>query len=173
MPVVPNMQTILQQYLRPVLAQTVQDFELFQQKLGNRISTKLRSEIISALLQNAFAQIVPNARSGTSDREADVYVNGIPLEIKSSHKSREWRGGEFSKRSGDFLLVSWQLSKTNVPTWCCIHAILTEADWRPSSSPKYYATSIVLDDVLAKGTVLIGNTRMAKKRYHPVHENVV
>lgn len=168
------MYDIIQQHIRPVLIASTTDFKLFQQKLGKRMSVKLQSEIMSALIQEQFEQQVPAAQVGAGDHEADVYIAGAPLELKTSYGSREWRGGEYSKRSGDFLLISWKLSDTNIPTWCALHATLNETDWKSSVSKNYYATTISLDEVLRKGgRVLVGNVRKAKKLQHPMYEYLV
>jgi hypothetical protein len=168
------MHEILSQYTRTVLEQTTKDFQIFQEKIGGRISMKLQSEILSALMQGAFEDIVPNTRGGAGDHEADVYINDVPLEIKTSYNSREWRGGAYSKRSGHFLLVSWKLSTTSEPTWCAMHVVLSENDWKSSGSANYYATSISLDDALAKqGRVLVGNVKKATSRMHPIYEHIV
>jgi hypothetical protein len=157
--------------LRSVLTKAGDDFVSFRGKVGCRLSTKLQSEIISALIENSFASTI-GARCGTTDAQADLYINDIPLELKTSHHSREWRGGEFSKRSGHFLLISWKLnSDHNKMEWFVLHTILSEEDWRTSKSKNYYATSITIDDALLKsGRVIIGHTKTAKTRMHPVHE---
>jgi hypothetical protein len=164
------MNDILQTYLPTVLASAGTDFKLFADKLGARMSAKLRSEIISALLENNMERYIPHARAGTSDREADVYIQNVPLEIKTAFNARDWRGGEYSKRRGDFLLISWTVTTTNELAWFAVHTLLTEQDWKSSGSQNYYATTVTLDAVLQNGqsTVLIGDIRQARKLKHPV-----
>jgi hypothetical protein len=165
------MKTIISENIKNILHNAETDFKIFREKLGSRMSAKLQSEIISGLVENAFEKVIPEARVGNGDREADVYINGVPLELKTSRKSREWRGGEFSKRFGDFLLISWDITPTGNIGWCVAHAILAEEDWQSSKSASYYATTISLDNVLDKGcNIIVGNTRKAKTRTHPVYE---
>lgn len=161
---------ILLPHIRPIVTTASEDFSFFKGKLGNRMGAKLQSEIMSALLENAIAQYVPNTRFGAGDHEADVYINGVPLEIKTAFRARSWRGGEYSKRSGDFLLVSWDMQ--DVPSWCVLHATLSADDWQSSGSANYYATSISLDDaLLLGGKFLIGGARRARVLHHPVYES--
>lgn len=165
------MYDIILPHIRPIVASASKDFALFKDKLGARMSAKLQSEIMSALLENAIAKYVPNARCGAGDHEADVYVDGVPLEIKTAFRARSWRGGEYSKRSGDFLLVSWDMQDT--PSWCVLHATLSADDWQSSGSANYYATSISLDDAMLLGArFLIGGARQARVLHHPLYETV-
>lgn len=165
------MQPILQSHLPVVLTATAADFKLFADKLGARMSAKLRSEIISALLEINMERYVPGAVAGKGDHEADVYINGMPLELKTAFNAREWRGGEYSKRHGNFLLVSWKSTEQNDIEWFALHAMLSEQDWKSSTSANYYATSITLDAALqnCNGQVLIGEVRQARKLSHPVY----
>lgn len=160
--------------LQQILDNAGNDFILFREKLGSRMSAKLQSEIISALVENAFAKTIDSARAGNGDHEADVYVDGVPLELKTSRKSREWRGGEYSKRSGDFLLISWVHNETtNKVEWFVLHTVLEENDWKTSTSKNYYATTISLDEALRKNSkVLIGDIRKAKKLTHPIYQSI-
>lgn len=165
------MHDILTKYIHEVARTTTEDFQFFRNKLGGRMGAKLQSEIISALLENSFIQHVPGARGGVGDNEADIYLNDAPLELKTARRARVWRGGEYSKRSGDFLLVSWDM--TDSLTWCVLHVKLDMHDWKSSGSANYYATTISLDDALARGgQFLIGGVRHAKKLQHPIYERL-
>jgi len=165
---------LIKNNINEILSTAGNDFVLFQEKLGSRMSAKLQSEIISALVENSFAKVISSARMGNGDREADIYINDIPVELKTSRKSREWRGGEFSKRSGNFLLISWDVSKnTNKVQWFVLHGLLEESDWKTSKSKNYYATTISLDEALQKnGSVIVGNVRKAKKLTHPIYKEI-
>lgn len=166
-----NVTRVLVEYIRPVLTQVDRDLALFNKKLGHRMSAKLQSEIISGLIQNHYQQMAPGVRVGAGDHEADLYVGKVPVELKTSRESREWRGGEYSKRAGHYLLVSWTPDEQERIKWCVVLVKLEEKDWRSSGSSSYYATSISLDEALDKrGRVIIGKTRKAKVRVHPVYE---
>lgn len=165
------MYSTLKKHIRAVLASATADFALFQDKLGGRMGPKLQSEIISALLENAMVKHIPNCRGGAGDHEADVYIRNVPLELKTSRASREWRGGEYSKRSGDFLLVSWNVTDSLV--WNAVHVQLKSSDWKSAQSANYYATTIDLDTALSLGgKFLIGSARSARVRTHPIYESV-
>jgi hypothetical protein len=45
------------------------------------LSTKLKSELISNILEASFAKVVPQCVSPRLDSEPDLVVGGIPLEI--------------------------------------------------------------------------------------------
>ena len=144
----------------------------FHRELLDELGAKSQSEAISKILELSFRDVVPNARTGRGDHEADVYINEIPLELKTSRASRSWRGGEYSKRSGDFLLISWNVDSDGNIVWFVIHVILEKDDWTSSVSKNYYATTISLDDALLKGgKVLYGDIRKAKKLTHPVYRS--
>ncbi len=163
------MKSTLKKYLPVVLDSAGADLKLFADKLGARMSAKLRSEIISALLENSMEKYIPMARAGAGDHEADVYIDGVPLELKTAFNARQWRGGEYSKRRGDFLLISWTATTDNELNWFAVHTRLTEQDWQSSGSKNYYATTVTLDAVLQSksSSVLVGGVRQAKKLKHP------
>lgn len=163
---------VLCEYIRPVLKQVDRDLAQFNKKLGHRMTAKLQSEIISGLIQNHYQALAPGVRIGAGDHEADLYVGDTPVELKTSRESREWRGGEYSKRSGHYLLVSWSpVDPTVRIQWCVVLVKLEEKDWRSSGSASYYATTVSLDEALDKrGRVIVGDTRKAKVRRHPVYE---
>lgn len=163
------MTNTLMKYLPEVCKATGADFMALHNQIGARMSAKLRSEILSAFLEVNFERYVPGAAAGYGDNEADVYLKGTPLEIKTAFKARQWRGGEYSKRKGDFLLVSWDWTEHGV-VWFAVHSLLTASDWVSSGSANYYATSITLDAALQRdSTILVGNVRTAKKLTHPVY----
>ena len=70
-------------------------------------STKLKSELISNIVETSFASIVPNTKDPKKDAEPDLYIDDKPLELKTSKTTNCWRGGEFSKRESDYLLIAW------------------------------------------------------------------
>jgi hypothetical protein len=135
------------------------------------LSTKLKSELISSILETAFASVVPNVISPKLDREPDLRVFGEPLEIKTSKTTYVWRGGEFSKRESDYLLVSYDDSEDTLK-WFMIHTHLLESDWKSSVSDSYYATTIDLNYVLENKDhqILIGSLLKKKTKSHLVCE---
>jgi hypothetical protein len=154
----------IQKYLPEVLVEANSRFKIFKSVVDyGSLSTKLKSELISNMLEASFSKVVPNVVSPFSDGEPDLWVKGNALEIKTAKTTHTWRGGEFSKRESDYLLVSYDDSGDDLK-WFFLHTYLMESDWKSSGSDSYYATTIDLNDVLdtKEYSILIGD--IVKKR---------
>jgi len=163
------MKTILKEYMNGV--ETDLQKRIKQLKVAiewDKLSTKLKSELISNALEAAMSKVIPNCEAPTVDSKSDVYINGVALEIKTTSTSYTWQGGEFSKRPADYLLVGYTDDGVgnNIKLFV-LHTKLKESDWISSKSDNYYATSIQLKYILKnnKYTVLTGNIQ--QKRTHP------
>ena len=89
----------IKSYLPQVLEEANNRFKIFKSVVDyDSLSTKLKSELISNMLEASFSKVVPDVVSPFTDGEPDLYVKGSPLEIKTAKTSHVWRGGEFSKR---------------------------------------------------------------------------
>lgn len=113
----------------------------------NKISTKLKSELISNFLETSFSEVLSEVEAPKSDHLPDLLVKKEPLEIKTAKTTRKWRGGEYSKRESDYLMVSYDDSDDSMK-WFFLYTYLKESDWKSSVSENYYATSIDLDYIL-------------------------
>ena len=154
----------IKSYLPQVLEEANNRFKIFKSVVDyESLSTKLKSELISNMLEASFSKVVPDVISPFTDGEPDLYVKGKPLEIKTAKTTHVWRGGEFSKRESDYLLVSYDDSGDDLK-WFFLHTYLMESDWKSSGSDSYYATTIDLNDVLdgKEHTILMGE--IVKKR---------
>lgn len=161
---------VIDAHIRAVLDTVEERYTAIQRWV--QLDKKLQSEFISKLIQTAFADIAPNTRQGKGDHEADVYIDGYALELKTIHKLSTWRGGEFSKRAGDYLLISWDMRHGTL-YWFVTHVWLEKDAWKSSGSANYYATTISLDDAMARGgRILVGHVRKARKHYHPIHASL-
>jgi hypothetical protein len=130
------------------------------------ISTKLKSELISNILEAAFSSVIPEVEAPFSDNEPDLWVMGTPLEIKTAKTSCIWRGGEFSKRESDYLMVSYDDSGDELK-WFFLYTYLMESDWKSSGSGNYYATTIDLNDILKKDCqILVGDLEKKRIKTH-------
>ena len=103
------------------------------------------------------------------DSEPDIRIDYKPLEIKTS-SGREWRGGEYSKRGSDYLMVNYDIIDGDF-YWFVIHKHLEEKDLKSSKSKNYYATTITVDEIL-DGTLLVGGLQKKLKLTHPITERV-
>jgi hypothetical protein len=154
---------ILQNYLSDVIDEANKRIKTLKSAVEySTISTKLKSELISNILEASFQSVVSDITAPFSDNEPDLYVKGIPLEIKTAKTTCVWRGGEYSKRESDYLMVSYDDSG-DVMKWFFLYTYLMESDWKSSGSGNYYATTIDLNDILKKDCyILVGD--MEKKR---------
>jgi hypothetical protein len=140
---------------------------------GNPMTKKQLSECISGVIESKMVKVANeygiDIIAPKVDSEPDLIVDGLPLEIKTT-SGTSWRGGEYSKRSSDYLMVVYNYvdGKFN---WFVLHKYLKEEDWVSSSSGNYYATSISLDSML-DGSILVGDKKKKRVLWHPVLENV-
>ena len=157
----------LQHHLNDVIFEANKRFQTFKSVVEySTLSTKLKSELISNMLEASFASVAPEIEAPFSDNEPDLRVMGNPLEIKTAKTTHVWRGGEFSKRESDYLMVSYDDSGTDLK-WFFLHTYLLESDWKSSGSGNYYATTVDLNDILKKDyTILIGDVVKKKIKTH-------
>lgn len=161
-------------YLPDVLTETNRRlFVLKEVADWKKFSTKLKSELISNIVETSFSSIVPGVTDPKKDSEPDLYVDGVPLELKTSRTTNSWRGGEFSKRTSDYLLIAWN-EIDDTFQWFVTYTFLTEDNWTSSTSSSYYATIVDLDTVLSlpMTEVLVGSTLKKKVKHHTVYEQV-
>ncbi len=162
-----NIETI-KQHLPDVIEESNKRFQTFKSAIDyDSLSTKLKSELISNMLEAAFKQVVPNTIAPLSDHEPDLYVNDQALEIKTAKTSHTWRSGTFTKRESDYLLVSYDDSDGDLK-WFFIFTNLVKEDWNVSKSDSYYATTIDLDFILdnKENEILKGSTLKKRIKRH-------
>ena len=148
-------------------AKARKDFSAIGQTVLARLSSKQRSEFFGAFLEAAFAECIAEehgyeSRQPEHDREPDLnFLNGHSMEVKNTSTDIGWRGGKYSKRPGDYILVSFDKESNDV---FVALAALTEDDWTHSSSKSYYATSFTAKDLKrvikgGRGKVILGDFR--------------
>ena len=163
----------LRSWIEPVLKNADQRWEVLVRDFP-RLRTKLYSELISNIIEESFRVTVPGVRVGVADGEPDLYIWDHPVEIKTAANNRVWRGGDFSKRPGEYLLVGYTQTDKRTLKWFVVQTELTKSEWISSGSDNYYATSVNLDSVLNGGKfqVLWGDTIFKKTVTHPVYRAV-
>ena len=114
------------------------------------LSAKNISELISKMLEKSMSTLIEGAVAPNLDSEPDIRLNGSPVEIKTS-SGETWRGGAYSKRSGHFVFVSWEMDENYIPTWFIVGIDLIESDWKLSKSKNYYATTFGKKELKANG----------------------
>lgn len=113
-----------------------------------KTSSELMSYFIGHFIQTTIEKKYPDIKVlvGKSDNDHDVVlvVNGkkIPLEIKVTC-STQWRGGEFSHRDCDYLMVNWKFNEKTeeFKMFACI-SNLDKSNWTSNIHNGYYATSL-------------------------------
>ena len=100
-------------------------------KDGIEFSTKQQSELMSEIAQASFLNVLKekniNAEVKVGVNVADIYIEGVPVEIKTCG-AEKLQGGSFSKRPGLYLLLSWKyLESTKL---FCAMQDMVESDWR-------------------------------------------
>lgn len=120
-------------------------------------SKRVRSGVMSELFENQSAMYYNSigipTESCNNDTEPDLYFTEIdkPCEIKvTSSTNREWMGGSLSKKSSEFILISWEY-QTATDTlfgpepeslkFSVINVFLDKDDWM-TLGENYYATKI-------------------------------
>lgn len=69
----------------------------------------------------------------------------IPVEIKFSSDTKAWQGGQFSKREGWHILVSWA---NNFESFFATLAFLRQDHWLHSGNENFYGTKLPLSTIL-------------------------
>lgn len=156
------------EYLPLVLTETNTRFKIFKSVVDYKsLSTKLKSELISNMLEASFSSVAPDTESPFSDNQPDLLIMGMPLEIKTSKTTHVWRGGEYSKRPSNYLLVSYDDNFDDLK-WFVLYTELFESDWKSSISKNYYATTIDLNDIVNRKPhqILVGDLLQKRTKKH-------
>lgn len=133
-------------------------FDYYEKSLGMiDLSKKIKSEILSQLIGQKIKEIIENqvpnhtVYVGKSDNDNDIKiirtgdisvgdVVSIPLEIKVTCSSM-WRGGEFSMRECNHLMVYWNNKNGKTEIFACI-CNLKKEDWNSQIDIGYYAPTL-------------------------------
>ena len=132
--------TMITKEIINILSNEVKEVFDFYNKKKLRKSNKQKSEDISGLLETIMENNIDGAIAPKLDKEPDIILNGKPVEIKTTNGD-SWRGGEYSKRGGHFVFVSWKLDEFNNPSFFIAGIDLVEEDWVKTKSKNYYATT--------------------------------
>ena len=152
-----------------------QDWAHQGERILSRISGKQHSEFFGAYLEAGFADAITEecgyqSRQPKNDREPDLtFVNGHTMEVKTTSTDEHWTGGRFSKRPGDYILVSFARDKNEV---FVALAYLTEKDWQAPTSDSYYGTKFTAADLErlikeGRGKVILGGFRYGPRAGKP------
>jgi hypothetical protein len=120
-------------------------------------SKRVRSGVLSELFETQSAQyfnsIGISTKSCDNDSEPDLLFTEMEesCEIKvTSSSKREWMGGKYSKRSSEYILVSWEYKETfdtlfgtepESLKFSVINVFIDQSEW-DTLGDNYYATKI-------------------------------
>ena len=155
-------------HLDDVIEESNKRFETFKTAIDySTLSTKLKSELISNMLEAAIQEVVPDTIAPLSDHEPDLYIKEQALEIKTAKTSHTWRSGTYTKRESDYLLVSYDDSGDELKFFFLFTNLLKD-DWTVSGSNNYYATTINLDYILEnkENEILLGDIQKKRIKNH-------
>lgn len=120
---------------------------------SNRVRSGALSELFETQSAVYYNSIGIPTQPCDNDTEPDLYFTDIsePCEIKvTSSNKQEWMGGSLSKKSSEFILISWKHSEENSTLFgtqpeslefSVINVFLEKGDWQ-SLGENYYATKI-------------------------------
>lgn len=128
----------------------MRDFrKTFTDKNKVNLSNKLISELVGKVFEAQCTDIFTKklgyeVKREMSDSDPDLFFIKIerPLEVKLTSTKTGWRGGEFSKRPFDYLLVSWG-GDFDEYFICLVR--LTKKDWHSNIARGYYAPDYKAD----------------------------
>lgn len=134
------------------------------------IPEKLKSELLSngvcvsisnQMKQNPSLSSFVKVSVGKSDNDVDLLFTNTTtsetykLEVKVG-KNATWRGGEFSKRESDHLMISWSQNGIAVKLYACV-LFLKKEDWHSNMAKGYYAPTFYKKDLAREDRIdLIG-----------------
>ena len=144
-------------------------------KSGWDISSKMISELASQALELAFKDSKLIVETPKLDKDPDMLLgyDKKPWEIKCT-STDGWRGGEYSKRPGYYILLTYNIIGDNINIFAA-RLSMTEEDWitsKPkdeSKEQKYYATTFGKKELLKyinenKAEILCGDIYNPKYR---------
>jgi hypothetical protein len=116
--------------------------------IKNKLVSELISEMTEKLAAKYFSKLYNSdkVRCAKNDNEPDIIFDNDSIEIKVAKVSDQnvvnWRGGEYSKREGTFILIAWNFcnNKKDCFKFAVYKVNLTKQDWIVSKVKNYYAT---------------------------------
>jgi hypothetical protein len=145
---------------------------------GIDFSTKTKSELVSQLFESALynhfnESDIKVERAGSDSLKPDILFpeTNTPLEIKTT-KGEYWIGGSYSKRDGDYLLVSWE-EVDKKPIYFVSHVKLKKEDWADQGD-KFYGTKFTKKDLIQNDTktILMGELIELNGRIKLIKESI-
>ena len=143
----------------PIFTSKLQRTIAFFKSEEGDIGSKQMSEIASQWLEVAFKNGI-GAECPKKDSEPDCKMFNKetqkmdPWELKCT-SGENWRGGEYSKRPGYYVLMAYNITGGNEIECFAARLYLKESDWTKSKKNKegkknYYGTTFGKKDLMAK-----------------------
>jgi hypothetical protein len=151
--------------------------------IKNKLVSELISEMTEKLAAKYFSKLYNSdkVRCAKNDNEPDIIFDKDSIEIKVAKVCNgnivTWRGGEYSKREGTFILIAWNFC--NDTKDCFKFAVykvnLTKQDWIVSKVKNYYATIYNMNLLVANDShiCIVGNYTTSKRKISkPILESI-
>ena len=151
--------------------------EKLETLISYRVKNKLLSEVMSFYTENVAAEYFSKlynsdkVRPAKNDNEPDIIFDKDSIEIKvaktTDNNVVSWRGGEYSKREGTFILIAWNFcnSEKDCFKFAVYKVNLTKQDWIMSNVKNYYATIYNMNLLVANSSHqnIVGSYSISKR----------
>lgn len=132
----------------------IQEFFEFTETRNMTLSNKLKSELISSIVEDELS-IIKGMVAPKIDMRPDLEYKGHAVEIKTSYKPQSWQSGKLTKREGTYIMVAWD-DTDGIKLSISVLSLLKD-DW-DMGSDTVYRTTIKKSEVFEKNPkYLIGN----------------
>ena len=151
--------------------------EKLETLISYRVKNKLLSEVMSFYTENVAAEYFSKlynsnkVRPAKNDNEPDIIFDTDSIEIKVAKTTDanvvSWRGGEYSKREGTFILIAWNFCNPEKNRFkIAVYKVnLTKQDWIMSKVKNYYATVYNMNLLVANSSHqnIVGSYSISKR----------
>ena len=146
----------------------------YREAIGNKSISEILSKIIGQILAlKASEMFGVEVITTNCDNDPDIIFieDGVKyaLEVKTAKCDDNgnviWRGGEFSKRDGDYFFVTWNWIDDNCEFDIFVaHTFVKKTNWKPSRE-NYYAPTMPIEHLVIQENFMpfIGSMKLSKR----------
>ena len=146
----------------------------YREAIGNKSISEILSKIIGQILAvKASEMFGVEVITTNCDNDPDIIFieDGVKyaLEVKTAKCDDNgnviWRGGELSKRDGDYFFVTWNWIDDNCEFDIFVaHTFVKKTNWKPSRE-NYYAPTMPIEHLVIQENFMpfIGSMKLSKR----------